>query len=134
MQNDDLFVCPHCEVIQWSCMFVWSGCDLWILQHLFCQELPFNSYKKHFWCVIVVGLSEWFSRTFLTKYRVRAMSQQKRGCVSGNVGTFSVFGNKLLVGKTIRLKTWADIQHVKNVMPTLPKRFMGHSLENCGTL
>lgn len=45
--------------------------------------------------------------------------------VSGNVCTFVVFGNKLLVGKTIRLKTWAHIQSVKNVMPTLTK-----SLEN----
>lgn len=45
--------------------------------------------------------------------------------VSGNVCTFVVFGNKLLVGKTIRLKTWAHIQRVKNVMPTLTK-----SLEN----
>lgn len=60
-------------------------------------------------------------RTFLTKYRVRAVSQQKGGCVSGNVCTFLEFGGKPLVGKTIRLKTSADIQHVKNVMPTLTK-------------
>ncbi len=105
------------------------------LQHLFCRESLFKSKKtKSFWHLIDVGLSANNCRTFLTKYRARAVSQQKEVCVSGNVYTFSVFGNKLPVGKTIRLKTSADIQLLKIVMPTLTKKDLVATVWRTGTL
>lgn len=124
-----------------SCVSVWSTCHLGIPGATFPARRHGQGRcwqgKKGFGCMIVVGQSQWLShncRKFLTKTIVSAVSQQSRGCVSGNVCTFLVVGNKLLVGKTIRLKTSGDIQHMKNVMPTPTKRLMGHNLENCGAL
>lgn len=40
----------------------------------------------------------------------------------------------LLVGKTVRTKTWADIQPVKNGMLTQTKQVMGHNVGTLGTI